>query len=356
MNILFIVNHLSNSDGVSSHTYNLIKGLNKFTDFKIRIICCGGDSISKFKTLGIRVYTFPSFSHDRRSYTNYLFSFIILIWFVIKEKIDVIHSHNHYAASIAFKVSKILKVKTVQTNHGLFPETGRLKHYSADYLIAVNLHIKDYLIKNNLFPQDKIFVIRSGIELPDKREIAERKNKKLKFIAASRLIKEKGLDIYLKAVSFLSIELKQKSEFYFAGKGEYEKELLKLNEELKSGADFLGEVPNLKDELSSYDVFVMPTESESEGFPMTLIEAGMNKCLIISSDFYGLDSVFENEKDGLLFKIDNSQELADKISAVIKNFDDLFPMTEHFYNKIRDAFSFDKMVNKTIELYNKCLK
>jgi L-malate glycosyltransferase len=353
MNSLYLIGELSNSDGVSSHCYNLLSALIADKKMKIYVICSGGDAIDKFRNLGIKVFIYKTFSFQKRSYSNYLFSCILLFKFVLKEKIDIIHSHNHYMASIAFRVSKISKVKTVQTNHGLFPEVGRLNHYSAHFLIVVNDHIKEYLDKNKLFSSDKVSLIRSGIKPPSTLACEEKVNDKIKFIAASRLIKEKGFDVYLKAVSILPQKFKENAEFYFAGKGEYEIELLILNKNLKSKVIFLGEILNLKDRLCNYDVFVLP--SESEGFPMTLIEAGLSKCLVISSNFLGLNSVFENEKDGLLFKKGDHHDLAEKIEFVIENFDKLHYLREHFYDKVKVEFSLEKMVSETVELYKKCL-
>ena len=74
----------------------------------------------------------------------------------------IIHTHNHYAANLSKIISRLLRIKTIQTCHGIIPEEGRLSHFSADYIISVNEHIIKYLIENKLGEQN--FEILENLE------------------------------------------------------------------------------------------------------------------------------------------------------------------------------------------------
>ena len=353
MRILMIVNELLYTCGVSSHTYNLLSGLKDRNSIQLYLLCGGGNAIEKFNNLNIPLIVNQDFNHQSRSIKGYIGAIKFLYQIVRENSIDVIHSHHHYAASIANKVSHITKVKTIQTNHGLIPEVGFLNHFPAKYIIAVNEHIVNFLINKKIKNQSYIRLIRYGT--PVKNVNTKQKNDKLKILAASRLVPSKGLDIYIRAINLLPKELRSKTEFYIAGEGFYEKELQNINKELKTDISFLGRITDLSKKLSEYDIFVMPTSSDSEGFPMTIIEAGMNRCVIISSDFLGLDSVFENKKDGLLFKKGDYSDLTEKIKYVIANFNSLIHLPEHFHKKILEKFSIEKMVSETLQFYNDIL-
>src|SRR5205085_9899620 len=118
---------------------------------------------------------------------------------------------------------------------------------------------------NNIALIDKVRLIRCGNPVPDLPPI--KNNKKLKIIAASRFVKEIGLDIFIYAVGMLDDKLKQKAEFYIAGEGELENELKQLNKNFDAGIIFLGSLRNIYKTLSETDVLIFPSRSANEGFP-----------------------------------------------------------------------------------------
>jgi len=353
MRILLIINELLYTCGVSSHTYNLLSGLKDRNNIDLYLLCGGGNAIEKFNNLNIPIIINENFKHESRSIKGYTRAVKFLYQLVKDKNIDIIHSHHHYAASIAHKVSLLTETSTVLTNHGILAEVGHLNHFAADYLIVVNEHVVDYLVSKKIKYQNSIRLIRNGIPIKD----ADRKYNidKLKILAASRLVPTKGLDIYIRAVSLLPIEMCSRAEFYIAGEGFYEKELQNINTELKTNISFLGRITDLNKILNDFDVFVIPTSSDSEGFPMTIIEAGMNKNLIISSNFWGLEYVFENEKHGLVFEIGDYQGLAKIIEMAINNFENMSKYIENFHSKVKSIFNIETMIENTIKYYEDIL-
>jgi len=353
MNVLILANELRYTCGVTNHLLHLTRGLAENKDVNLWLICGGGNGIGRFKDINIQVLKDNRFFHDERNLRSYTSAIVFLTKLVYKNKINIIHSHSHYTANIARHASKLTGVKTIQTNHGLLEHTGKLKHFNAKKYVAINEHIYDHLIQNKAASGSNISFIRCGVPVPE--DIPHKDVSRLKVIAASRFTHDKGLDLFIKAVSTLEHDIKSKADFIIAGDGELKEELMKLNKELGADISFPGSVKNMYKLLSGCHILVYPSRSGTEGFPAIITEAGANGLLIITSDFTGVRDVVQNNIDGAIFKSDNHTELAKRLSAAIENFDMFKPMAENFYNKVKDWYSVDKMITEHMELYRSCL-
>ncbi len=351
-NLLILTNKINYTDGVSSHLYYLLSGLRKTNQLRIFLICSGGDSIERFKNIGIEVHADENLDHQNRNLKNFTKAIISVVRFSRQNDVDIIHSHNHYAANIANHASKFLEIQTVQTIHGILPETGRLNHFKADKYVAVSEPVVSYLLSNKIASKKNIRLIRQGV--PEFNDVHKDHNGEIKIISASRLVHEKGIDVFIKAARSVSEIYKNGVKFYIAGIGEAERDLKKLCADLNVDITFLGNVKNMTDLFSKSDIFVMPTRSGSEGFPMTIAEAASVKNLIIASKFDWLESIFKEGIDGLMFTIDDSRELSEKIIFALENRESADQMAENFYVKSQKIFSIGTAVKKHLELYNEC--
>ena len=302
--ILILTDKLKYSCGVTTYIYNLIK----YSDpNKTEFVLIGvmGDRVTDFIELGISVYTYDSFEYYKRSIFRVFKNAFLICKISIKYKIDIIHSQNYYLANISRISQKIIQKKTVQTIHNKFPK-GRLRQFYADKYIIVNKDLRTFAIKEFNIADNDIYEIECG--LPIEKRIKEKSSEYLKIIVVSRLMKEKGVEVFIKAVSLLNDELKKKCSFYIAGEGDEEQKLRRLNLQLNSGIQFLGIVKDTNDLFNSAHVFVIPSYWEMEGFPITIVEAALSKNLIIASDFRGLDS-YLNNNDGFIFQKKDSNPL-----------------------------------------------
>ena len=89
---------------------------------------------------------------------------------------------------------------------------------------------------------------------------------------------------------------------------------------------------------------------------MTIIEAALNKNLILSSNFLGYDSILKDKVNALIFNVNDSNDLANKLEFAIENFKDMNEIIERSYQDARDEFSLDKMINETILFYKEILR
>lgn len=344
LKILIITNELLTTCGVSKHLLYFLSEAKKRDDVEFTILCGGGDAIDVYKDLCKDVFVNSVVKHENRTAVNFIKAFFFLFRLLTKNKYQIIHSHNHYADNIANLVSYFVKVKTIQTVHGIIDPIGRLNHYPSTHFIAVNEHVYDYLTKQKNKSAKNVKLIRSGIPVPTNS--MKTINQKLKIISAGRLIPEKGFDIFIEAISKLKKNTIDKSEFLIAGKGDYESELKKLAAKLNVNVNFIGEVKDLNTQLMLTHIFV--TATLSEGFPMTIIEAALNKDLILSSNFLGYDSILKDKVNALIFNVNDSNDLANKLDFAIENFKEMNEIIERGYQDARDEFSLDKMINETI--------
>jgi len=355
MKVLIIVNELLYTCGVSNHVYNLLYGMKEKEGIEIILLCGGGNAIAKYRDLGYKVIVEEEIRHEGRSILRY-FKGVMKLYKIIKNnQIEIVHSHHHYAANMVHKIKYFTGVRTILTNHGLLPEVGLLNHFSADYIIALNEHIIKYISDKKIKKGENVFLIRSGVIINPHDRVFLNANDKIRIITASRLVPEKGNDIYIKAVAELDERYRDKTFFYLAGEGVEEEKLMLLNKKLNSGIIFLGRVENLSEKLFHYDIVVVPSISKSEGFPMIMIEAGMAKCIIISSNFNGVEYILMDNIDGYIFEQSNYIQLAEKIKYAIDNFSRSKELAQNYFTKVSTLYDITKMVNDTVKLYKKVL-
>jgi len=354
MNILLIANELRYSCGVTNHLLHLTRGLAENKADRIFLITGGGNGIERFNDLNVEVIKDERFLHENRSSVNYINAINALARFIRKNKIDIVHSHSHFAANITSHANMLGKIRRIQTNHGLLKDEGKLKHFTADRYVAINEHIYRHIIDNKIAASADVVFIRCGIPVPT--EPAQKNEGKINVISASRFTPEKSLDTFIKAVSKLPEEIRTKAEFFVAGEGELENELKILNERLKAGINFPGSVRNLNEWLGKAHILVFTSVSKTEGFPAVITEAGASDNLLISSEFYGVQSVVQDKVDGFLFTPGEESELASLLGYAIRNFDECKPLALHFYNKVKDLFDLEKMITKHQELYAQCVR
>ncbi|KUG25115.1 glycosyl transferase, group 1 [hydrocarbon metagenome] len=351
MNILFIANELLQVCGISKHLYHLVDGLQKYyPNNEYFIITGGGNAIQKFQSIGVPVVVNENLIHQTRSITGYIKGIKEVYSFVKRNDIQIIHSHHHYSASIASKVSKLTLVQTIFTNHGILRKKGLLNHFNGDHIIAVNDKIKKEIARMS---NKHVHLIRTGMSETSKTN--KHTNERLRIISGGRMETEKGFEIFIKAIKEIPLHVRKKADFYIAGSGSLEEELKLLNNDLNTNISFLGEVVDFQQFLIGTDIFVMPTVAEYEGLPTVLIEAALAENLIISSDFFGHTDII-NKGNGIIFNKGQVSQLAEKLIEAINNFEKYSWYIKNMKIKATDMFSQHKMINQTYNLYQQALK
>jgi glycosyltransferase involved in cell wall biosynthesis len=355
MNILLLANELRYTCGVTNHLLHLSRGLMQSGKLKLWILCGGGNGINRFSDIDVNIISDERFLHINRSFSGFISALNYLTRFVRKNEIDVLHSHYHYGAAIARRASQLTRRTTIQTNHGILADNGKLKHFNADKYIAINEHIGRYIKENKIAGDDDIEFIRCGVPIGDNPAVKDSKGT-IKIVTASRLTYGKGLDVFINAVNKQPESTLAKAEFCIAGEGELDDELRELNSSLGSKIKFVGKVNDIYAFLNNSHVLVNPSRSPSEGFPAIISEAGATNTLVVSSDFAGAEDVIIHGVNGLVYKDNNPDMLSDFFQEVISNYEKYAPLSQNLYEFTKKEFSIPIMIEKHITLYNKCLR
>jgi glycosyltransferase involved in cell wall biosynthesis len=144
-------------------------------------------------------------------------------------------------------------------------------------------------------------------------------NNKIVFLVISRLIKDKGLLEYVEAIKIIKKQYNH-VEFQLLGLIEDKNRTAISKEELQNWIDdglisYLGSTDTVESVISQCDCVVLP--SYREGLPRSLLEAGAMEKPVIATDIAGCRDIVDDGINGLLCKVKNSHDLADKINLMI---------------------------------------
>ena len=166
-----------------------------------------------------------------------------------------------------------------------------------------------------IIEKEKALLVKSsGIDTNEwqvKSEKCKVKNEKLKVLMIARVIRDKGVEEYIKAAEML----KGKAEFLYVGDKDTGNKNT-FNPDWKS-VKYLGFRSDVKELIEKADIVVLP--SYREGVPRTLIEAASMGKPIVTTNAPGCREVVEDGINGFLVPIKDYKSLAKKIEILIDN-------------------------------------
>lgn len=348
MKILVITNEIRSVCGVTSHLKTILD-IYQEEGIDFRVLCGGGNKVEIFKPIYQNITQKSFLLHQNRSVVNFTVSLLYLLGIIVSFRPDIVHVHQHYSAYIVKLISKIIpSVRLLQSNHGIIPDVTRLPTLSGHYFIALHEGIRVDMISKGI-NVNKIFIVRHGFKTPDN---TSKPQSPITVICASRFVKEKGIDLYLKAVEKLSNEIKSQATFYLAGDGEEKSKLLDYIKTNAMEVNYLGALDDLLPILKKTHIFIFPNQSATEGIPMVLIEAGLTKNLIISSDYFGSNEVIEPNKTGFVFKVGQIEDLVKYLSLAIQEYNNYKVIIDNMFDFVKVNYSYDKFKHDLLEVYS----
>jgi glycosyltransferase involved in cell wall biosynthesis len=101
--------------------------------------------------------------------------------------------------------------------------------------------------------------------------------------------------------------------------------------------------------LSAMDVYLMT--SMFEGLPIALLEAMSMECAIVSTSAGGIGEVIHDGQEGLLTTVEEWDQLPQKIELLMTDSSKLTQLSNNGRNRVKEAFSMQRMVSQLEELY-----
>ena len=262
------------------------------------------------------------------------------IFKVIKNcKPDVLCLQGNRA--IKFGTSNLLKMLikpypvTMATTHN-----ARNKlFYKLDGMFAITDYLKNNLISDFKVPVEKVFECPHSVPCPDKK-VSYDIHTPLTFGFLARLEHVKGFDVLLDALC----KLKERNLpfcLHVAGEGSLMdgfKDFVSKNG-LSENVKFLGWISDKDKFFEDIDVLCLP--SRSEGQPLTLLEGLAYAKPSIVSACPGMVEVVSHKNCGLIFDIENADQLADKMGYLIENPDVCKELSDRAYDSFVEYYNID---------------
>lgn len=353
--VLFIINSLGYG-GAETHLLKLSKALlNKNWDVSLMTLTDDLELISK---LDERIKHYKL----KFSFASIPLNIFRVLKIIKKERPQVIHSHL-FQSNILGRFVKLFysKIKVINTTHciydleriaGLSPVfIYRFTKKWVDIHTAVSKTSLEHLLINNALPPSKGIYIPNGVFVNFDYTKIIHKHKSFMWLAVGRLIPVKNYNLLLQTCEEL-LKFDKNFELHIAGDGVQKKQLeaLIISKNLSNEVCLLGNISNIPALMENYDAFVL--SSDSEGLPMTVLEAMSKKLPIVSTRVGAVTEIIENGNGGLLAEPRNSNDLAKNMLKLMKSSkEELQSFGQNNFKFLKNNFTMEIVVEKFLEAY-----
>ncbi len=299
----------------------------------------------------------------KNSFGNYDFFAVKEIEKILREfAADAVIAHIGRSMVLVRKAIKKIKNKKIfliAVNHSMNVK----RSIGADLVFSVN---KEIFYRTVKIGQDekRSFVIPNALDLSEAQaefsEIDFTKKDKIVIGVMGRIDETKGFDTAIKAILELKRasslqKLEQKFLLKIAGSGPREPFLRSLakNLNLENEVEFLGWVQNKENFFQSIDIFCLPSRNET--FGLVLLEA--MKCYkpIVASATDGAKEVLRDEIDGLLFNLEPSKNMHERLTGVIlRIISDPYlanKMVKNSFVRLKEKYSYKALEQRMKEVF-----
>lgn len=372
MKILHLITSIDRG-GAENHLSCLARG-QKLEKHDVNIIYLKGNSYWRkyYKSFGIKTI---NLSKNYKTRSNLFKKILFIRKFIIKNKIEVLHSHLPHMELISYLVLMFFNFKlnyfiTKHVDNNFFGRSN-FKNYSifadfinyfitkkANKIICISQAVKKYYLNSYFnFNKDKYKIIYYGIDkeystqLISNKTIKKIPDKEIVFGSVGRLVKQKNFELLIESYKEFTKQTKKDSCFVIAGDGPEKKRLKKLAKILNIDHKivWLGHIEGVGNMLKKIDVFCM--NSRFEGLGLVMLEAMFYSKPIIAPKISAIPEVVKHMQNGIL--VDQSK-VNHYTNAMLKLSNTRLRNKLSTKNKLilDKKFSFKEMINKTIKIYS----
>jgi len=164
----------------------------------------------------------------------------------------------------------------------------------------------------------------------------------------AELHRNKGIDVGIAGWQKASLA---ETQWVVIGSGEEESTLRKVAAHLPS-IHFIGFVPDASRYMKAFNLFLLPSRTEALSY--TILEAGLAGIPVLCSGVGGTREALGPEYPTMgFFSSEDSDSLAEMLVAAHQDPAYLAQVGEALEKRVRDTFSFDRMVDETLALYTR---
>lgn len=226
----------------------------------------------------------------------------------------------------------------------------------ADYVTAISNYLLDLTRKYGY--QGPAEVVHNGVDLEKFKTQSKRRktithNQKV-IITTSRLVPKNGIDTLLQALAEVKKTIPD-IRCHIIGDGpELERlGLQAVSYKLQANVKFLGSIPHqeIPRHLRGAHVFVRP--SRSEGMGNSFVEALAAGLPIIGTPVGGITDIIRNGETGLFCRVDDPQDVAEKIKLIIADEKTSRALVEAGRHMVEERFSWDKIADRYGKIFSR---
>lgn len=339
---------LTNIGGVNNVVKSLVKEVETDGEFKPYLlvpsenVSIDSDIVPTTK-MNIRYPGRGYFSFKRNLlFFTFLLSQVIKIkTFLLKNNIGVVNVHYPDLSCFLFACIKKMgvydfdfilsfhgtDVRTIAKSMSFENKLWQFIFNQSDGVVFCSNQLKQTLLDANFTLENKTHVIHNGVNPQEVIEKSKSGNPILEcskkyILSVGTLGYSKGHDLLLKAYSNLHAKNREQYDLVFIGGVNQHTHIF---EECVAQYKYKNQVHIVKNAkhtdtlkaISEASIFVLP--SRAEGFPLVILEAGVLGTPVIASDVGGIPEIIKNNRNGVLFQNENSDELKSALLELIKN-------------------------------------
>ena len=351
-------------------------------DCRSFIATSGGELLKFVKKDKVKIIRLPV--HSKNPFLIF-FNAIILSFYIILYKINIIHARSRAPAWACYFASLLTNRVFVTTFHGTYNFKNNLKKFYNSIMLRAKLTIAgsnfifNHINENYseyLSKEKKLRVIFRGINIDyyNSKNISILKQEKLKqewdlssnnftILLPGRLTYWKGQEKFIESLNIL-IEDYNITNFQAIilgsdqGRKVYKKKLINLVERynLNKKIKFISHCREMPLAYSISDV-VVSASIEPEAFGRVSVEAQSMGKIIVASDIGGSKETIINKKSGFLYKHDDPRELAKILNTVMQlSQEELKSMGNEGRKNITKKFDVETMCQSNLKEYKRLIK
>ena len=248
---------------------------------------------------------------------------------------QIIHAHFGRGGALALPLARALNVPLVVTFHG--GDATKEKHYKRrgvltiyqrrlaalqDYAVGIHCvseYIRDTLLRRG-FPEEKLFVLRTGVELTPSDHLSDTANAGRYALFVGRLVEKKGVTYLIEAMH----RLRQRGEsipLVVIGEGPLAEPLRRQAAGL-ADVRFLDWQPNhevrrwMRDAAAVCIPSIAARTGDSEGLGHVVMEAMDAGTPVVASRHGGISELVEHGVSGFLTAPGDASAIAEALAAV----------------------------------------
>lgn len=275
--------------------------------------------------------------------------------YIKKNRIDIIHAHSS-SFFLAILIKLILpKIVIIWHDHyGISQDLSARKNLSLKIgslffagVISVNMDLKNWA-NSYLFCSNVIYLpnfIDESLKTDEKLSLKGSEDKRI--VCVANLRPQKNYELLIESANLIRKKYPDWS-FHIFGKDfedDYSNKLRRLVEDLKlqNNVFFYGTTNNVSSALKQSDIAVLP--SLSEGLPLAILEYGLQKLPVISTNVGQISNVITANKDGIIIESENLKQLVIAIEKLILDQKYRVNLGLALYDKVKSNFSDEKIID-----------